>query len=417
MKIYKKQNLKGKIILPASKSLAQRYLIAAFFSAINGHKTVLENYSSSTDFLNLLASFKKLGLNYKILSQNLYVNSFKRTKTATLDAKNSAFNLRALIPICMLEEINISKITIKHSIESRIIKNLTSCLEGVTYKKNIIKISKTLDKGVYKINAKESSQVFSGLLFSLAYKNQDAKIIVKDLSSKPFIDMTINVLKDFNVKIKIRKNIYFLKKSKNVFTGGSFKIKGDTSIACFYALLALKFNDIKIFEINKKQGEFLFFKILKEAGLNLLNTKNFLKVKSFSKLKPFDVDITDFPDLISPLSVLALHCSGTSTIRGIARLKYKECNRPLVMFNIFKRLNIKVKLLKNVFKISGCDINYLANKDENFILDSYNDHRILMAFLAFLIGIKNIYIKDATCVNKSYPDYFKDLKSLGLKYE
>lgn len=400
MKIFKKQNLKGKIILPASKSLAQRYLIAAFFSAINGHKTVLENYSNSTDFLNLLASFKKLGLNYKIVSQNLYVNSFKRTKITTLDAKNSAFNLRALIPICMLEEINISKIIIKHSIESRIIKNLTNCLEGVTYKKNLIIISKTLDKRVYKIDAKESSQVLSGLLFSLAYKNEDAKIIVKDLSSKPFIDMTINVLKDFNVKIKKRKNIYFLKKSKNVFNGGRFKIKGDTSIACFYALLALRFKDIKIFDINKKQGEYIFFKILKNA-----------------KLKPFDVDITDFPDLISPLSVLALHCSGTSTIRGISRLKYKECDRPLVMFNIFKRLNIKAKLLKNVFKISGCDVNFLANDDKNFILDSNNDHRILMALTSLLIGLKNIYIKDATCVNKSYPAFFKDLKSLGLNYE
>jgi len=397
--------IKGFINPPASKSVAQRYLIAAFFSALNNKKTVIYNYSDSTDFLNLLDNFKALGLIFIKTKTSIKVKSFKRTKIKILNTKDSAFNLRVLAVILKLFN---EKFIIKHSINNRIKDDIN--LKPYIKKNTLLidndkRIKKTIDTSI-------SSQTASAYFFLLAFLYNKSKLKIKNLKSYEFLKLSKYVLNKFNIKVIKNNNIFTI--VSNPYNGGSFTVLNDMSLVCFYVLIALRYNDIKIKNINKIQGEYEFIKLLKSIGAKFKINKNSLIFKKTSNLKAFSIDISQNPDLITPLLVLASMCSGKSTIKGVARLVYKEEDRKTVILKYLKQLGIKTSCTKNTISVYGKGFNYDFTDNKIFKIES-KDHRIIMSLVALLINKKIIFIKNSQCVSKSNKEFFKSLKSLGFK--
>jgi 3-phosphoshikimate 1-carboxyvinyltransferase len=130
-----------------------------------------------------------------------------------------------------------------------------------------------------------------------------------------------------------------------------------------------------------------------------------------SELKPFDTDVTDCPDLMPPLASLACSCQGTSRIRGVDRLRYKESDRSAVLQQELSRMGI-------VSQITGGNIEIQGGSVRGGMAQSHGDHRIVMAISVLAINAKQpITIEGTECVNKSYPAFFQDLASIGGKID
>jgi 3-phosphoshikimate 1-carboxyvinyltransferase len=135
-------------------------------------------------------------------------------------------------------------------------------------------------------------------------------------------------------------------------------------------------------------------------------TENQIEI-SKSELKAFDFDATDSPDLFPPLVALASYCAGTSNIKGVSRLIYKESDRATALQSEFRKMDIKVEIYNDVMSVTG-------GKPQGAHVESHDDHRIAMAVAVTALGSEGrIYIRDSQCVAKSYPGFFDDLRSLG----
>jgi 3-phosphoshikimate 1-carboxyvinyltransferase len=264
------------------------------------------------------------------------------------------------------------------------------------------------------LDGSESSQFLSGLLFAYAYAAKETvTITVKNLKSKPYIDLTLEVLKTFGREIKHDNYERFIIDPSLFITHEvvELHIEGDWSSAANW-LIAGAINGaltIKGLNINSTQADTAIINVLQSAGVHIEVSDDIITVDRRNRILPFEFDATDCPDLFPVLSILAACCNNReSSITGVHRLMNKESNRVVSIGDMLYCFGIYFSIEDDTLVISG------RSQLEYATIDSYNDHRIVMAAAIGALRAQNsVVILDTDAVNKSYPDFFRDLTSLG----
>ena len=259
-----------------------------------------------------------------------------------------------------------------------------------------ITIKGPIKGGHCEIDGSISSQLLTGLLMALPLASKDSEIKVKNLKSKPYIDMTLDY-----TTFRIPGN--------QKYTPQDYIVEGDWSGGAFL-LVAGAINGqltVKGLRSDSRQSDISVLKALKMAGAQMIIGEDQVEI-SKSELKSFVFDATESPDLFPPLVALASYCSGISAIKGVSRLIFKESNRAKTLIQEFGKMNVKIEVADDIMSITG-------GRPDAARVESHDDHRIAMATAVASLGATGrVSIRDSQCVAKSYPGFFDDLRQLGV---
>lgn len=255
-----------------------------------------------------------------------------------------------------------------------------------------------------------SSQYISALLLSsVLQKNKVSINLINYLESKSYVDITIDVMKKFGVKVLLKEKKYIIEKSSRYISPEKIFVEGDWSNSSFFLVAgALSKNGVKVSNINMNsiQGDREILNILRLYGADIVEKDSLFVRKKLQK--KFTVDIKNIPDLAPILAVLASSAVGESKLVNIERLRLKESDRVKSTIDLVNNLGGEAFEANNQIIIRGKGFLDGGN------VDSYNDHRIAMAAcIASTICIKDVFLDNENAINKSYPNFFRDFKNLG----
>ncbi len=413
--------------MPSSKSLLQRFLLGALLA--DGITELHEVYHCN-DTLACLAAIQSLdakqlaGPHLRIHGCNGLINPHDNI----IHCGESGFALRTLASVAALAS---RQITLTGS--GSILKRPVDFFEKVFPELNVecktnggflpLNIQGPLQFKDITIDGSLSSQFLSGLLMVYPLANEDHVIEVKNLSSKQYIDLTLQVMKDFGVTVTHESYQKFFIPGNQKYKACKATIEGDWSAASFMLVAGATSGAVTVENLNPDslQPDKAIITVLKSCGVEVSiknksvstispdlkpQTLNF-KPQS-SNLKPFVFDATGCPDLFPPLVALATRCNGISEITGVERLIHKESNRALALQQEFSKMNDKlISIEGNKMIIRG------GSPLQSATVDSHNDHRIAMSLAIAGLNVDGgIKISGCESVEKSYPDFFASLEKL-----
>ena len=407
-------DVSGSIKAPPSKSMTQRAIAAALLS---DGETVIINPSYCDDSLAAMSIAEGLGAAVIRGSGELRIKGSLEIKENRLDCGESGLAIRMFSPIASLYPSEIT-MTGTGSLKKRPMGMIEDALRqfGVKCTSNSgllpLTISGPLKGGKCEIDGSISSQLLTGLLMALPVTSNDSEIKVNNLKSKPYIDMTIQALDKFGVRIINDLYSMFLIKGKQQYNACRFEVESDWSGGSFLLVAGAIAGEITVKGLrpDSKQSDKAILTALDKAGARMSILEDSVKVTK-SSMNSFEFDATESPDLFPPLVALAAYCKGTSGIKGVTRLVHKESDRAAALVEEFGQMNIKVEISNDYMLVTG-------GKASGGNLYSHDDHRIAMAVAVSALGASGrVSIKDSHCIAKSYPEFFNDLKALGAKVE
>ena len=418
--------LKGTIYAPASKSSMQRACTAALVSR---GKSIIKNPGHSNDDRAALGILKALGCEWSMGNGQLVVDSTLSFLNSsfhihhsplTVNCGESGLGIRMFAPVLALSKQEII-INGEGSLLNRPMDFFDEVLPqlGVEIISNNgklpLKIKGPLQPRNIEIDGSLSSQFLTGLLFAYAASGmKDVSIKVKNLKSKPYIDLTLKVMRDFGLNVPVNKNheeFYFPDQPTNLSTHQpiSYTVEGDWSGGAFLLVAGAIAGNIVVngLDMHSTQADKKIIEALKNAKAKIIIDENKIQLQQ-GDLKAFEFDATDCPDLFPPLVALAAYCRGESVIKGTGRLTHKESNRAITLQQEFRKMGVEIILQDDVMIVKGAD------KIKGGTVHSRHDHRIAMACaVAALKAGKETTIEEADAINKSYPDFYEHLKLLG----
>lgn len=408
--------LKGEITIPSSKSLCHRAIICAGMS--EGVSNI-HNVFFSQDVEATCGAMSNLGVDVVLdrRSSKIKVKGTAelRPKKANIDCCESGSTLRFLIPIAATigKEVTFDGIgkLVERPLQDyyRIFDEQQIHYENVDGKLPLT-IDGKLKFGEYRVKGNVSSQFISGLLFALPLLEGDSKIIVTtELESKPYVDLTIDTLKKLSVHVENHDYKEFIIKGNQKYRASDYSVEGDFSQAAFWLVAGTLGADVVCdgMNMNSLQGDKAVLDIIKSMGGKVRVEGE--KVKALpSKTKGAVIDASECPDLVPVLTVLAAVSEGTTEITNAARLRFKESDRLRAITCELNKIGADIQEKEDGLIIRGKDIL------RGGTVDSWNDHRIAMALAVASLKCKEpVIIKDALCVRKSYPDFWKHFRKLG----
>ncbi len=415
--IIQPSQLKGIINAPTSKSSMQRACAAALL--VEG-ETTLKNPGKSNDDLAALSIIGDLGAKISENEDgNIYIegNFFDKNHSPQIDCGESGLSIRMFTPIAALsdEEITING---SGSLLNRPLDFFDEILPklGVEIKSNGGKVP-LIVKGPLKpkdieIDGSLSSQFLTGLLMAYAASGaNDVTIKVNNLKSKPYIDLTLKVMKDFGMHVENKNYQEFYFKRQQMWSRNSeFTVEGDWSGGAFLLVAGAISGEIVVrgLDVFSKQADIAILQALMDCGSNISIDEEQISISTPLALKPFHFNATDCPDLFPPLVDLAAYCNGTTVITGVSRLAHKESNRGLTLQDEFAKMGIEIILQDDLMLVKG------GTGVKGAAVHSRHDHRIAMA--CAVAGLKangDTVIEEAEAVNKSYPDFYEHLQLLN----
>ncbi len=409
--------ISGIINAPTSKSSMQRACAAAL---LYEGVTNITNPGKSNDDLAALGVIANLGATIREDNNQLIVESRGvRPVSGVMNCGESGLGIRMFAPIAALsgEEIIIngtgSLLTRPMDFFDEIFPRLGIKIES-NYGKLPIKIKGPLQPTDITIDGSLSSQFLTGLL--MAYGKAATKpvtITVTNLKSKPYIDLTLQVMKDFGYTVINNQyesfEIHPVTQSTNPPI--NYTVEGDWSGAAFLLVAGAIAGEITVtgLDVFSSQADKKILEALRDCGCSLSIEKNKIECACPPLgIRGFHFDATDCPDLFPPLVALAAFCEGTTVIEGVSRLAHKESNRGLTLQQEFGKMGVEITLQGDLMLVKGGYSLQAAT------VHSHHDHRIAMAcVVAALKADGDTTIEEAEAINKSYPDFYEHLKSLG----
>jgi len=271
-------------------------------------------------------------------------------------------------------------------------------------------IASGLPGGKTKIAGNISSQFLSALLMVAPYAKSPIEIrLTTDLNSKPYVDMTLSIMKDFGVEIERHDYSQFTIFPSSFLSLPFYSVESDASAASyFFAAPAICGGTVKVENISRKsvQGDIVFLDVLLQMGCSVTETDNYIWVTGHSELHGIDVDMRDIPDTAQTLAAIAPFASSPTRIRGIASARVKETDRVSATCIELKRLGVQVEEHKDGMIIHPCQTFKPAT------IQTYNDHRMAMAFSLIGLRVDGVTIENPSCVSKTFPNYFDVLEAL-----
>ncbi len=389
MSYYVKQtNLSGVIEGSPSKSVSHRILLLATLKDY----FEIDNLLLSDDIYETINFIKTIGFDVTTINKKTIIKKIKDVKSAKINLNASASTMRFIIPFSLihLEELEIElSDNLANRLGDEYIKLF--CNTNIFYHqdKNKITIKGNISDHTFVLYKTISSQFITGLLLTLPFLEGTFKIEYQEIPSIPYINLTLNILRDLGVDIETKKDKFIIKGNQTI-NNNFYKIENDFSSAAFY-LVANKLGaniNIKGLNENSLQGDRIILEILNSemSTINLIN----------------------YPDLAPILFTYAVLSKKETTFTGLDNLKYKESNRLIGMLSNLEKVGAKYLLTKTTVKFKP------TNLKGGVVVKSYNDHRVVMSMIILGTFLKEgLIIDEINSVAKSYPRFFDDYKILG----
>jgi 3-phosphoshikimate 1-carboxyvinyltransferase len=402
--------IKGDVKAPASKSMTQRAIAAALLS---DGESILHNPSYCDDSLAAMSIAVGLGARVDPQASELKITGSAVLKEPKLNCGESGLAIRMFSPIAALYPVEITMVG-ANSLKRRPMSMVEDALNQLGVKCTTscgflpLTIHGPMKGGKCEIDGSVSSQLLTGLLMSLPLASKNSEIKVNNLKSKPYIDMTLQILQSFGIVIENENYQIFKIRGNQKYIPQSYNVEADWSGGAFLLVAGAINGNLVISGLrnDSKQSDMAVLSALEKAGARMTIADNKIEI-SKSALKSFEFDATESPDLFPPLVALAAYCDGTSVIKGVSRLIYKESDRAKTLKEEFGKLNIEIKIIDDTMYVTG-------GQPSGGKVESHEDHRIAMALaVAALDATGNVFIRDSQCVAKSYPAFFDDLRHLG----
>lgn len=393
MRIAKIQhsNISGTVQLPPSKSVAHRALICSFLAGC-GNVCGLIDSKDMQATLGVIAALKE--------------------NKPVADCIESGSTLRFMIPVAAALGKTI-KFVGRGKLPERPIGDYLRLLpeHGVecTCTGTLpLTVSGQLTPGRFEIAGDVSSQYITGLLLALPILDGDSEIVlITELQSKPYVDMTVKVMADYGVRVEERENSYFIPGNQQ-YSVRDYSVEADWSQAAFFMVAGALYGDVRLcgLDINSAQGDKRIVDVLRQFGADVSVEGSAVIVKK-SDLRGTEIDATDIPDMVPSIAVAAAYAQGKTVIKGAQRLRFKESDRIKSIIYNLERLGANVQETEDGMIITGSRLHFANMK-------GFNDHRIVMAMTVAATGVDGIStIDDAQSINKSYPDFFTDYNGIG----
>ena len=419
-----KSSLKGEVFAPPSKSYTHRAITLAALSK----ESIVRRPLLSADTLATVRASKMFGASIERKEENLIIHGFDGKPNVpddVIDAANSGTTLRFMTAIAALTN-GITVLTGDSSLRTRpngplleVLNKLGASACSTRGNESAPIIVKGGLKGAeVDINGSISSQFISALLIACPLtKNGTTLSIIGKLKSRPYVDVTLEMLELAGVKIRTdnENGTKFIIPGKQKYDFKDYTIPGDFSSASYLLAVAVVTDGSEVTVKNlfpSKQGDKLIIEILEQMGANITWDKQAgtVTVKGGRQLKAITFDAGATPDLVPTVAVLAAVAEGTSRIENAEHVRYKETDRLRALATELPKLGVSLTEEKDSLTITG-------GKLHGATVHGWHDHRIVMALAVAGMVAGDTTIDTTESVSVSYPDFFKDVQSLGVKIE
>ena len=423
LKLKPIDKIEGEIQLPGSKSLSNRALLLA---ALAEGTTCITNLLESDDTRHMLTALKQLGIKYT-LSEDKTVctivgnaGAMRCSEAQTLFLGNAGTAMR---PLCAALCLGTGSYTLtgEPRMKERPIGHLVDALRQagatITYVENEgyppLKIeAEGLLGGEVEIDGAISSQFLTALLMASPLAKEEMHIsIIGELVSKPYIDITLQMMRDFGVEvINDDYQTFIIQSGQHYKALDNYMVEGDASSASYFlAAAAIKGGSVKVKGIGKQsiQGDVAFVDVLEKMGAKVVWGDSDVSV-SRDTLHAIDMDFNHIPDAAMTVATMALFVEGTTVLRNIYNWRVKETDRLSAMATELRKVGASVEEGEDYLKVTA------PKQLKHVAIDTYDDHRMAMCFSLLALDPVSVTINDPDCTAKTFPSYFSVLKSISL---
>ena len=416
------RKIEGEINLPGSKSLSNRALLLA---ALAKGTTKITNLLESDDTRYMLEALKELGIDYRLSEdkQECVITGNGGPIISdiphTLYLGNAGTAMRPLAAALTLGKGDYT-LTGDPRMKERPIGHLVDALRQagaqITYLENehyppLHIEANGLEGGVVEINGEISSQFLTALLMAAPMAKQDMTIrIIGELVSKPYIDITLDMMKRFGVVVEHDNYEIFRVKSGQIYQSpGTFMVEGDASSASYFlAAAAIKGGSVKVTGVGREsiQGDVAFADVLEKMGAKVEWGEGSITV-SRGELHGIDMDFNHIPDAAMTIATMALFVKEPTTLRNIYNWRVKETDRLTAMATELRKVGAEVEEGEDYLRIVP------PKHLKHAAIDTYDDHRMAMCFSLLALDPVSVTINDPECTAKTFPTYFEELKKIS----
>lgn len=416
------KHVSGDVTLPGSKSLSNRALLLAALSRGN---TKIVNLLKSDDTTRMVEALRQLGTTITLSDdfQSCEVQGngglFKTPANTHFFLGNAGTAIRPLTAVLSLVP-GTFLIDGDRYMRERPIAHLADALSqlgaGIRYEMQpgfppLELVGGKVVGGAVSIPGHISSQYLTALLLTLPLAKNDSTIdVIGEQVSKPYLDITLHIMKQFGVVASHRDHQHFdVPACQQYISPGTYLVEGDASSATYmFAAAAIRGGTVRVHGLGRDsvQGDIAFLDVIEKMGAKVVRSEAWIEV-SRGTLTAVDLDLNHIPDAAMTVATLALFAKGTTTIRNIYNWRVKETDRMTAMETELRKLGAQVETGEDYIRITPPETLRDA------VIDTYGDHRIAMAFSLAALGNARITINDPECTAKTFPTYFEVFATLA----
>lgn len=414
--------IEGEVNLPGSKSLSNRALLIA---ALAEGTTKITNLLDSDDTRHMLNALQKLGVQYTLSEDRTECvvtgngGPFETDQPLELFLGNAGTAMRPMTAALTLgrgEYLLTGEPRMKERPIGHLVDALRQAGAEIAYLENDgyppLKIcANGLKGGAVEIDGSISSQFLTALLMAAPMAQEDMTIaIVGDLVSKPYIDITLDIMQRFGIEVVNEGYQRFIVKAGQRYKAlDHFMVEGDASSASYFlAAAAIKGGQVKVTGIGKNsvQGDVKFADVLEKMGANVEWSEDYIAV-SKGELHAIDMDFNHIPDAAMTIATTALFADGTTTLRNIYNWRVKETDRLHAMATELRKVGATVEEGEDYLTITP------PKQLKHAAIDTYDDHRMAMCFSLLALDPVSVTINDPECTAKTFPNYFEVMEAIS----
>lgn len=420
--------VEGEINLPGSKSLSNRALLLA---ALAHGTTEVTNLLDSDDIRHMLNALKSLGVSYELSSDKTVCTitgvggAFNWQNGLSLFLGNAGTAMRPLAAALCLKGQQEAEVVLtgEPRMKERPIKHLVDALVQVGANVQYLEqegypplaIRNTgLQGGKVQIDGSISSQFLTALLMAAPLAEGDMEIqIMGELVSKPYIDITLAMMKDFSVTVENQNyQTFIVKGNQSYISPKRYLVEGDASSASYFLAAGAIKGNVKVTGIGKNsiQGDRLFATVLEKMGAKITWGEDFIQAEQ-APLHGVDMDMNHIPDAAMTIATTALFAEGETIIRNIYNWRVKETDRLSAMATELRKIGAEVEEGEDFIRIQPLVLAQFQVAE----IATYNDHRMAMCFSLIALSNTPVTILDPKCTAKTFPTYFSEFEKLSIR--
>lgn len=418
----------GEIRLPGSKSLSNRALLLA---ALAKGTTEVTNLLDSDDIRHMLNALRALGVHYHLSADKTTCRieglggAFNVQDGLSLFLGNAGTAMRPLTAALCLKGQNEGEVILtgEPRMKERPILHLVDALvqagaqvrylEQEGYPPLAIR-NTGLKGGHVKIDGSISSQFLTALLMAAPLAEGDMQIeILGELVSKPYIDITLAMMKDFGVQVENHDyQTFHIKGNQTYVSPGKYLVEGDASSASYFLAAGAIKGRVKVIGIGKNsiQGDRLFAEVLEKMGAKITWGEDFIQAEQ-APLHGVDMDMNHIPDAAMTIATTALFAEGESVIRNIYNWRVKETDRLTAMATELRKVGAEVEEGEDFIRIQPLPPDQFKHAE----IATYNDHRMAMCFALIALSDTPVTILDPKCTAKTFPTFFEEFEKICVR--